>query len=341
LFYICKQYYCKYRFTNKMATGGRYVDVPGKGKRFLTDKGEYRMSQDPLIGGIESFIRSIPQNLQGSGRFTPEQMRGLTAPGVGVTPPTNPLTGDPTGRYIPGSMQTRFANTETSTGNTDEYRQQLSQYSPKVFPQTPGGQFERYFQSPEMDQYFGAASRGKGAPGSVEAMTNLASQAKAPLDAPLASYYRAQSAAGRGAMPEVVGGLMQGLEGDKANAMKAWAEANPMLAYREFNKRFPAGQPTIGPTPGALQADESLKGVTQFFPGAEPEAFNPTGFSGAANAVPAPWNTQGQAVSAPYTEAMSRAFEKTNPMNLVSQQPIEMNNEIVARVQDFLKRRGQ
>jgi hypothetical protein len=118
-------------------------------------------------------------------------------------------------------------------------------------------------------------------------------------------------------------------------------EANPMLAYREFNKRFPAGQPTIGPTPGALQADESLKGVTQFFPGAEPEAFNPTGFSGAANAVPAPWNTQGQAVSAPYTEAMSRAFEKTNPMNLVSQQPIEMNNEIVARVQDFLKRRGQ
>jgi hypothetical protein len=241
LFYICKQYYCKYRFTNKMATGGRYVDVPGKGKRFLTDKGEYRMSQDPLIGGIESFIRSIPQNLQGSGRFTPEQMRGLTAPGVGVTPPTNPLAGDPTGRYIPGSMQTRFANTETPTGNTDEYRQQLSQYSPKVFPQTPGGQFERYFQSPEMDQYFGAASRGKGAPGSVEAMTNLASQAKAPLDAPLASYYRAQSAAGRGAMPEVVGGLMQGLEGDKANAMKAWAEANPMLAYREFNKRKTAG----------------------------------------------------------------------------------------------------
>ena len=71
------------------------------------------------------------------------------------------------------------------------------------------------------------------------------------------------------------------------------------------------------------------------------EAFNPTGFSGAANAVPAPWNTQGQAVSAPYTEAMGRAFEKTNPMNLVSQQPIEMDNEIGARVQNFLKGRAQ
>jgi hypothetical protein len=224
-------------------------------------------------------------------------------------------------------------------GRGEQYRQQLSQYSPKAFPMTAEGQQERYFNTPEMNYVFGAQT-GKG-PKTAEEMSALASQAKAPTTSPLSDYYRAQSAMGRGSMPEIVGGLVQGLEGDKAKAMETWAKANPMLAYREFNKRFPAGQPTIGPTPGALQADESLKGVTQFFPGAEPEAFNPTGFSGAANAVPAPWNTQGQAVSAPYTEAMSKAFEKTNPMNLVSQQPIEMNNEIVARVQDFLKRRGQ
>lgn len=258
-----------------MATGGRYVNVPGKGRRYKAGDGklyqDYRsalraqgmmenpytksgFSQTPsaLLGTASSaalsqlgrFGRAINEQVGSAfdpNYIDPASRRFLDTGSLNATPPTNPLAGDSTGRYIPGSMQTRFANTETPTGNTDEYRQQLSQYSPKVFPQTPGGQFERYFQSPEMDQYFGAASRGKGAPGSMEAMTNLASQAKAPLDAPLASYYRAQSAAGRGAMPEVVGGLMQGLEGDKANAMKAWAEANPMLAYREFNKRKTAG----------------------------------------------------------------------------------------------------
>lgn len=33
--------------------------------------------------------------------------------------------------------------------------------------------------------------------------------------------------------------------------------------------------PTQGPTPAVLQADESLKGVNTFFPGAGPEAFDP------------------------------------------------------------------
>ena len=31
----------------------------------------------------------------------------------------------------------------------------------KTYAATPEGQFERYFKTPEMDQYFGAASRGK------------------------------------------------------------------------------------------------------------------------------------------------------------------------------------
>ena len=31
--------------------------------------------------------------------------------------------------------------------------------------------------------------------------------------------------------------------------MEQWAKANPMLAFREFNKKFPAGAPTQGPTP--------------------------------------------------------------------------------------------
>ena len=165
-----------------------------------------------------------------------------------------------------------------SFGSVDRRQSDLyRQYAP-----TPQGQFERYFQSSEMDPYFGAASRGAGAPKDLQAALDLASQEKAPTDTPLSAYYRAQSAAGRGAMPEVVGGLTQGLEAEKAKAMEAWAKANPMLAYREFNKRFPTGEPTIGPTPAALQADEALKGVTKFFPGAEPGGFD----SGIANPIP-------------------------------------------------------
>ena len=98
--------------------------------------------------------------------------------------------------------------------------------------------------------------------------------APAPLS-PLASAYQAESAAGRANMPEVVSGLTFGMEGEKAKAMEAWAKANPMLAYREYNKRYPAGQQTTGSLFAQPQADESLKGVTGFFPGAEPGGFQP------------------------------------------------------------------
>jgi len=118
---------------------------------------------------------------------------------------------------------------------SDTYRQ---------YAQTPEGQFQRYFQTPEMDQYFGAASRGKGAPSDLASMEALAGQKSAPTSAPLSSYYRAQSAAGRGNMDEIVSAL-----GYKGTPMEQWAKANPMLAFRQFNKKFPAGEPTQGPTP--------------------------------------------------------------------------------------------
>lgn len=98
--------------------------------------------------------------------------------------------------------------------------------------------------------------------------------APAPIS-PLASAYRAESEAGRANMPEVVSGLTFGMEGEKAKAMESWAKANPMLAYREYNKRFPAGQQTVGSLFAEPKADESLKGVTRFFPGAEPGGFQP------------------------------------------------------------------
>lgn len=155
---------------------------------------------------------------------------------------------------------------------------------------------------------------------------------------PLSQQYRAESEAGRKNMPEVVAGLTQGLEGEKAKAMETWAKTNPMLAYREYNKRFPAGEPTIGPTPATLQADESVKGVTQFFPGAEPGGFPP----GVANAVPAPWNTQGAMVD------MNRGVQNLQPFQMAKTSGESMpafettaaySGPVSERVQMFLKER--
>lgn len=114
----------------------------------------------------------------------------------------------------------------------------------KQYAQTPEGQFERYFKTPEMMPYFGSAFQGQGAPTSAQQMLDLASQTTAPTSSPLAGFYAAQSASGRGNMGEIIEAL-----GYKGTPLEKWAQANPMLAFREYNKRFPAGQPTQGPTP--------------------------------------------------------------------------------------------
>ena len=107
---------------------------------------------------------------------------------------------------------------------------------PKPFAMTPEGQFERYFKTPEFDYVFGSGSRGKGAPADAAAMEKLAFEQKAPMDAPLATYYRAQSAAGRGNMPDIVAGITAGKGEKEAAALTKWAEANPMLAQRLYAK---------------------------------------------------------------------------------------------------------
>jgi hypothetical protein len=212
----------------------------------------------------------------------------------------NPLAGDPSGRYIPGSMQQPIpaASAFSSDRNrivlgtrdgvtpdrsqSDEYRAQLAQYGKLS---KAGKQEEAEKLGMEIwQQKYGKTAMGR--PGGAVGTFN-------PLMERTFGYQTGEAPGQRVMAPDEQ--TMMGDLGSRAQS---------------------EGGHTMG-------------------------AFNPAGFSGAANAVPAPWNTQGQAVSAPYTEAMSKAFDKTNPMNLVSQQPIEMNNEIGTRVQDFLKRRGQ
>jgi hypothetical protein len=190
----------------------------------------------------------------------------------------------------------------------------------KQYALNPQGQFDRYFGGGEMDQYFGAASRGKGAPQDLAAMNALAGQAKATGD--LATYYRAQSAAGRGNMPEIVEGLTYGLDPKKAAAMKQWAETNPMLAMREFNKKFPSGQPTMGS--GEPVTAESLQGTQ--YQGVGGQGFDTSALTGdpitKAFTLPGGAMTQGQAVSQPYADANALAALKTNPQNAISQMPV-------------------
>lgn len=163
----------------------------------------------------------------------------------------------------------------------------------KQYALNPQGQFERYFQTPEMDQYFGAASRGAAAPKSAEAMQALASQTMAPGKTPqdLSAFYRAESAMGRAQMPII--------QKELGPELSQWAAANPMLAQRLYvqrqAKKEAAGQATPITT---------YTGVTS-------QPIPSQDFAIAANAVPAPWNEQGAKVSAEFSGVVPFQAAKT------------------------------
>ena len=196
-------------------------------------------------------------------------------------------------------------------GNVDRTKSDLyKQYAPKPFPMTPSGQFERYFKTPEMDQYFGTASRGAGAPKDVEAMKALAARTTAPGTTPqdLASFYRAESAMGRAQMPQI----QESLGYAKGSDMAKWAEANPMLAQRLYAKQQ-AGAEAVKQSAIAQTTPGS-----QYGGGVFPGAFGTTAptlgsedFAVAANAVPAPWNTQGAKVSDDFAAVVPFQAAKT------------------------------
>jgi hypothetical protein len=195
----------------------------------------------------------------------------------------------------------------------------------KQYAQTPEGQFERYFKTPEMDQYFGAASRGAAAPKDVEAMKALAGQTAAPGKTPeeLSAFYRAESAMGRAQMPQI----QQALGYEKGSDLAKWAEANPMLAQRlyakEMGKREAAGQATPGVT----------------YAGAAPQPPGDESFSVAANSVPAPWTTQGNKVSGVFAGVMPFQFAKTTGEGMPSL-PTTLNQRAEELISTVKRDRG-
>ena len=238
--------------------------------------------------GIESGIRNVPGLFSGMMSKIEESRKSLRdfknrsasadpryVPRNTERLGPNPLEGDPTARYVPGFMQESWISGADigGDGRGEQYRQQLSQYTPKVFPMTAEGQQERYFGTPEFNYVFGAQT-GKG-PKTAEEMRTLGSQTKAPTTSPLPDYYRAQSAMGRVNQADI-----QAMYADRPDLQK-WAAANPMLAQREFAKRqanAPAQLPEGAAEFGARASAEG--GYAGTF------RENPGLFQGVANPVP-------------------------------------------------------
>lgn len=116
----------------------------------------------------------------------------------------------------------------------------------------------------------------------------------------LEDYYSAQQAVGAKNIGEITGALGY----QKGSPMEQWAKSNPMLAMREFNKKFPAGTPTQGPSDEAIRA--AMGGGT-YFPSEgspspvanAPSLAGQTSFGNIANPVaPATALNQGAAMDA-------------------------------------------
>jgi hypothetical protein len=179
-----------------MADRGGFGNVPGKGRRFRTPEGEYRYGAPGdvtagIIPRIEKFFGRLFAP-RGTDRFTPAEMNAL------LRGKNYALGGERQGPYVPDSILNAPpapilpANSATGGGG--------GQPQFKAQPMTSQGQFDRYFGTSEMDPFFGSSSRGAGAPKTAEEMMALATQQKAPMETPLSTYYRSQSAAGRAEM---------------------------------------------------------------------------------------------------------------------------------------------
>lgn len=263
----------------------------------------YREPKDSKPWGLLGHLKDVisPPGYQPRGPFGARGASAAEIPGPGRAPTDAELAAQGFGfgpREYDPFQRPRIAGADIGgDGRSDEARALASQYAPKAFPMTPGGQFERYFQTPEMDQYFGAVSRGTTAPKDVEAMQVLAAKTVAPGKTPeeLSTFYRAESAVGRAQMPQI----QEALGYAKGSDLAKWAEANPMLAQRLYAQKQAKGE---------IVGKDSYAGAT---PQPIGQPLGSTDFAVAANAVPAPWNTQGAKVSGEFAGVVPFQVAKT------------------------------
>ncbi len=142
----------------------------------------------------------------------------------------------------PGDIDRQKITTETSTPLT-----------PDQFDNTLEGQYQRYFQTPEFSNVFGAGSRGERAPKDASAMQELGNQLRAPeTDTNIASMYAAQSALGR-VNQDAIQNMYTG-----DTKMQEWATENPMLAQREYLKAEQRRANEIGNERERVQLDNPM-----------------------------------------------------------------------------------
>ena len=124
---------------------------------------------------------------------------------------------------------------------------------PSQFDNTLESQYQRYFQTPEFNNVFGAISRGEGAPKDASAMQELGNQLRAPeTDTNIASMYAAQSALGR-VNQDAIQNMYTG-----DTKMQEWARENPMLAQREYLKAEQRRANEIGNERERVQLDNPM-----------------------------------------------------------------------------------
>jgi len=124
----------------------------------------------------------------------------------------------------------------------------------------------------------------------------------------LADYYGAQQAVGAKNIDSLISDL--GYTGNMAQ----WAKANPALALREYNKKFGNQTPTQGPT--AVPTNVGGLDVSKVFSGE----------------TPAPWYSQGAAVSAPFQPVVPIQAMKTNMTNTMG------DLDLTGKAEEFIRR---
>lgn len=164
------------------------------------------------------------------------------------------------------------------------------------------------------EEYRNLLAQYGGAPGisQLAGMTSLPTgftPTGASKQATLKDYYAAQALQGNANLGTITSALTQGMQGAEATNMAAWAKANPGLAQQAYAKQMGAGQASGA---GGRDIGSFISDVSKYASDAQPSPLDQRPFGTPANATPAPWDTQGVAVSAPYAEANQKAAEKTS-----------------------------
>jgi hypothetical protein len=180
-----------------------------------------------------------------------------------------------------------------------------------VLPSPPTSPNTTYQAADE--EYRNLLAQYGGAPGisQLAGMTSLPTgftPTGASKQASLKDYYAAQDLQGNANLGTITSALTQGMQGAEATNMAAWAKANPGLAQQAYAKQMGAGQVS---GPGGRDIGSFIGDVSKYADQGQASS-DEAAFGTIANTTPAPWNTQGQAVSAPYAEANQRAAEKTS-----------------------------